>query len=218
MLTIAALALGALAASPPASAATPSARSGSTQSSIWHVNKIPASWHNAAAPASGFASAAVCSNPNTLWNENSNLVMEVYNSSTANGAKVDQWSSNGTNTQKWCFFQEGTWSGSPYYEIVNQNSGKCLELNGGNPNTVDGGVVDQWTCEANHPNEWWWIGYNASPGPGEDFIVMTQKSTDEGGDYVAEIYHSQKTRGARVDLWQIDNTATQQWCPVNCSG
>jgi hypothetical protein len=50
-----------------------------------------------------------------MYNENSNKVLEVYHSSTAMELR---YSYNGTNTQKWCFYYEGAWSGLPYFEIV----------------------------------------------------------------------------------------------------
>lgn len=41
----------------------------------------------------------------------------------------------------------------PYFMIVNQNSGKCLDLIGGN--TANGAVINQYTYDGNGPNQRW---------------------------------------------------------------
>ena len=41
----------------------------------------------------------------------------------------------------------------PYFMIVNQNSGKCLDLIGGN--TANGANINQWTYDYNGPNQRW---------------------------------------------------------------
>ncbi len=41
----------------------------------------------------------------------------------------------------------------PYFMIVNQNSGKCLDLIGGN--TANGANINQYTYDANSANQRW---------------------------------------------------------------
>lgn len=58
---------------------------------------------------------------------NKKLVMDVTSASTANGARVQLYSSNNTNAQKYRFESIGNGT----FEIVNINSGKMLDVAGG---------------------------------------------------------------------------------------
>ena len=63
--------------------------------------------------------------------------VEVAGGSSANGADVRPWTSNGTLSQAWSFVREGN-----YYRLVNANSGKCLETADGD--VVPGANAQQW--------------------------------------------------------------------------
>jgi hypothetical protein len=169
---------------------------------------LPASWHGYAPPAAQAASAAVCSNAEAIFNQNSGKVLEVYDSSTANGGTVDQWAYNGTQTQHWCFITVATLGGGvPVYEIINNNSGKCLDMP--NDNLADGQHLQQWTCNGNEQQEWAWFN--------EDTYDLIAPATDAnsiyGYLYMMEVYDSSTANGAEVDVWTGNNTATQHWCP-----
>lgn len=173
-----------------------------------HANQIPASWHGLA--PKNFAPNAVCSNPDTFWNENSSKVMEVYDSRTNNGATVDQWSSNGTNTQKWCLYQIP--DSAPVFEIVNDNSGKCLDVTNDTP--ANGTKVQQWSCLGNENQEWVQGGTGSGPGN----IWEPAMDIDHGYDFVLEVYGSSTADGGQVDIWKQNQSSTQYWCPVYCYG
>ncbi|WP_223642882.1 RICIN domain-containing protein [Corallococcus sp. EGB] len=68
-----------------------------------------------------------------------NKCIDVASSSTADGAKVQQWDCNGTNAQK---FHISPTSGG-FYKIINVNSGKALDIEG--VSTAENAVLHQWT-------------------------------------------------------------------------
>jgi hypothetical protein len=49
----------------------------------------------------------------------------------------------------------GSGAVQPYFMIVNQNSGSCLDLIGGDGS--NGARINQWTCDPNSPNQRWAI-------------------------------------------------------------
>ncbi|WP_254360472.1 RICIN domain-containing protein, partial [Corallococcus exiguus] len=68
-----------------------------------------------------------------------NKCIDVASSSTADGAKVQQWDCNGTNAQK---FHISPTSGG-FWKIINVNSGKALDIVG--VSTAENAVLHQWT-------------------------------------------------------------------------
>ncbi len=156
----------------------------------------------------GVPTAAACS-PVVLYNRHSGKVLEVYHSSTADGATVDQWSYNGSNTQKWCLSFIEYHNGLPEYYVVNHNSGKCLDL--ANGTTANGAKVQQWRCNGN-PQQQWAVTQPAS------HVYMLAPNTianiDQGWSYVLEVNGWSTANGGKVDIWQSHIGANQEW---NCS-
>lgn len=70
---------------------------------------------------------------------NKKLVTDVTSASTANGARVQLYSSNNTNAQKYRFESIGNGT----YKIINANSGKVLDVAGGS--TANGAALQQYT-------------------------------------------------------------------------
>ena len=70
---------------------------------------------------------------------NKKLVTDVTGASTANGARVQLYSSNNTNAQKYRFESIGNGT----YKIINANSGKVLDVAGGS--TANGAALQQYT-------------------------------------------------------------------------
>jgi len=83
-------------------------------------------------------------------------VVDVAGWSTANRGRVHMWAyriTGNVENQRWNFVDLG----GGLYQIVNNNSGKCLDksMDFGN---VDGELVYQYSCFANHPaNQLWWL-------------------------------------------------------------
>ena len=69
-----------------------------------------------------------------LVNRNSGKALDVYNLSTADGARITQWSRNNGNQQQWQFVS----SGDGYYQLKSRLSGKVLDVTA--KSTADGAV------------------------------------------------------------------------------
>jgi hypothetical protein len=201
--------------SPTASLAIgkPAAVASGPQKAPANFSKLPASWHGYAPPARRAArgnrtavvsqSANVCSNATTFYNRNSGAVVEVYDSQTTNGAIVDQWGYDGTQTQYWCSFITYYHNGTPVYELVNNNSGLCLDVPGSN--FADGQHLQQWQCNGTNAQEW---TFNDEAGGHAPYTTITTM----GGAYAMEVYGSSFANGAEVDIWTGNGTSAQGWC------
>lgn len=171
---------------------------------------LPASWHGYA-PRTATPNA-YCTGASVVYNRHSGKVLEVYGSGTGNGANVDQWAYNGSATQHWCFFEVGQDAGSiPVYEVVNNNSGKCLDLNHGT--TANGANIDQWTCIGALNEEWAAFVVNGS----YMFAPNTVANSNKGWLYVMEVHGAVTANGGNVDLWTSIDATNEEWCSGPCS-
>ena len=74
-----------------------------------------------------------------LVNHNSGKALDVYNSSTADGANVVQWTRTNATNQQFQFVD----SGGGYYRIKARHSGKMIDVSSWS--TADGAAIHQWT-------------------------------------------------------------------------
>jgi pectate lyase C len=124
----------------------------------------------------------------------------VYGGSHSNGANVSQWTDLGGDNQLWRFVSVG----SGYYEIINANSGRALEVYGWS--TADGGNIVQYQ-NLNNANQHWML---------EDSGGYVQLKNRHSGK-VAEVYQKSKTAGANINQWTDNEGTNQQWTLVNVS-
>ena len=220
---VAVIAVIGLAAAGSASARPAFASAASGQTLPANFSRVPASWHgyappaaksatNHAAKANGSAAAdssgGYCTGAETLYNGNSGLVMEVYDSSTAAGGIIDQWTFNATETQFWCFFLvSAPGNALTIYEIVNNNSGMCLDLPG--DNLFAGAHLQQWPCNGTEAQDWLWTNVDTY----DTLAPYTYANITSNFSYLMEISSSDKSDGGQVDVWTNDFTVTQTWCP-----
>ena len=130
-----------------------------------------------------------------LQNRNSNLNMDVWNASTANGANVAQGTVNGANNQKFTF----THLGNGMYKIIANHSGQSLDVN--NFNKDNGANVEQYP-------------YNATPN--QQFILVTTgdgfyKIVARHSGKLIEVAGASTTNGANVQQWQDNGQTCAQW-------
>ncbi|WP_327250318.1 RICIN domain-containing protein [Streptomyces sp. NBC_01244] len=93
-----------------------------------------------------------------LVNRNSGKALDVYGSSTADGARVSQWTrSDGANQQ----FRLAD-SDSGHVRLINRNSGKAVEMQGGS--TADGGNVVQYTDWGGANQQWQMVKLSSGGG------------------------------------------------------
>ncbi len=85
-----------------------------------------------------------------LTAKHSGKVLDVDQSSTADGATVKQYTSNGTDAQKWLLEDVG----GGYYSLKARCSGKALDVNGGPTATGNGVKVQQWTYGGGDNQKW----------------------------------------------------------------
>ena len=126
---------------------------------------------------------------------NKKLVTDVTSASTANGARVQLYSSNNTNAQKYRFESIGNGT----YKIINANSGKVLDVAGGS--TANGAALQQYTNNNTVAQQWTVRNY----GSGKIALVSVNanKAVDiPGGNAVQQ---------AQLQLYSPNGTVAQQW-------
>ncbi|MER6125475.1 RICIN domain-containing protein [Streptomyces sp. NPDC001795] len=155
----------------------------------WSLDTAAGTW----SPGSGIPSAGV----HTLTNGNSSLLMDVASGSTASGAKIIQWPSNGGTNQQWTL----TRVADNVYTLKSVKSGLCLDVP--NQSTATGVQLQQWTCNGGANQQWFLdlVGsYTGSTyllaGVGSDLDIGVAGST---------------TQGAAVDQETGTGATDQQW-------
>ncbi|MFF7051600.1 RICIN domain-containing protein [Streptomyces griseorubiginosus] len=98
----------------------------------WSLDAGAGTW----TPNSGVPTNAV----HTLTNAGSSMLMDVASGSTAGGAKVIQWQSNGGDNQKWTLNRLA----DNVYTLKSVKSGLCLDVP--SKSTVGNVQLQQWTC------------------------------------------------------------------------
>jgi hypothetical protein len=90
------------------------------------------------------ADAATTYGPYAFINNSSHLCMDVAYGSTADGGRIQQWYCYGGTPEKWSMVKVKRIGVTDYFELVNQNSNKCLDVPGGNGTA--GVLLQQWRC------------------------------------------------------------------------
>ncbi|MEN2740152.1 RICIN domain-containing protein [Microbacterium sp. X-17] len=119
--------------------------------------------------------------------------LDVWGLSTADGAAVDQGNCNGGTNQQWQLQASGS-----SYQIVNVNSGKCLQPSG---SAVAGAVMVQQTCGTGATQLW-----TISPTIGAYRSIVNTSS-----NLCLEVYGNSTTNGAATNLWSCNGGANQTW-------
>ncbi|MCF3105628.1 RICIN domain-containing protein [Streptomyces roseoverticillatus] len=94
-----------------------------------------------------------------IVNTGSNRCLEIDNSSKSNGALAQLWTCKGQRGAEWKFVEVGGSGDNTLYQVVNVNSGKCLEV--ADSRTDDGAPIQQWTCvKGLATQQWTYDGWN----------------------------------------------------------
>jgi hypothetical protein len=127
----------------------------------------------------------------------SNLCLDVPGAQLVNGVRLQQWSCNGSNAQKFTFRPvAGT---TNIYNIINLNSNKCLAVGGAS--LKDGGAIVQTTCNSN-TNQQFRLE-SASNSYYKLVAVHSNKCVEIAGASLAE--------GGRVVQRTCNTNNQQQW-------
>ena len=96
----------------------------------------------------------------------------------------------------------------PYFMIVNQNSGKCLDLIGGN--TANGANINQWSYDYNGPNQRWALQPTEN---GDHFKLISWVSGK-----AMSVSNDSTGTGAQIWAWDYAGDPSQQWDLVDVAG
>jgi glucosylceramidase len=95
----------------------------------------------------------------------------------------------------------GTW-----YQVVNTNSGDCVDDTGGSAS--NGTAVQQWACGSGNTNQEWQF----QPTSGGYYQVATRNNTSEVWDVTGGT--SATGNGTLIQLWSATGGTNQQWLPT----
>lgn len=126
---------------------------------------------------------------------NKKLVTDVTGASTANGARVQLYSSNNTNAQKYRFESIGNGT----YKIINANSGKVLDVSSGS--TANGAALQQYTSNNTVAQQWTVRNY----GSGKIALVSVNANK------AVDIPDGNAVQQAQLQLYSLNGTVAQQW-------
>ncbi|MDT3443340.1 MULTISPECIES: RICIN domain-containing protein [unclassified Pseudofrankia] len=148
-----------------------------------------------AAVVLGVASPARAASPYYQFKSvRSGLTLDVNGGSTAPGAQVIQWSSNGGDNQRWALFLTGNQG-----QVVNKKSGLCLNFDG-----VVGHTLTQEPCDGRFTELWQF--QVAADG--------TFQLRNYWSGLYADVYGDSLWPGAPIDGWYGNGALNQQFVSV----
>ncbi|WP_179082404.1 RICIN domain-containing protein [Streptomyces rectiverticillatus] len=103
--------------------------------------------------AAGTGQAAADDGSTLLVTTQGAICLEIENSSKSNGALAQQWSCKGQPGAEWKFVEVSGSGDDTLYQLVNVNSGKCLEI--ADSRTDYGAPIQQWTCVKGLATQQW---------------------------------------------------------------
>ncbi|AIS01329.1 RICIN domain-containing protein [Streptomyces glaucescens] len=136
-----------------------------------------------------------------LVNRNSGKALDVSGMSTADGARVNQWTRNDGNHQQWQFVD----SGGGYYRLKARHSGKVLDVAGAS--AADGAAVQQW-ADHNGANQQFRLA-DSDAG----FIRLINRNSGKA----VEVQGASTADGGNVVQYADWGGANQQWQLVKLS-
>lgn len=98
----------------------------------------------------------------------------------------------------------GTFNTGTYYKVINKNSNKSLDVNGGS--TSDGGNIIQWDYWGGNNQQW---SLSASSNSGYFSI------TNHNSNKVLDVNEQATNAGAGIVQWSYSGGASQQWQVVD---
>ncbi|WP_062431062.1 endo-1,4-beta-xylanase [Herbidospora daliensis] len=129
-----------------------------------------------------------------LLNRNSGKALDVYNLSTADGARITQWSRNNGTNQQWQFVS----SGSGWYRLKSRLSGKVLDVSG--VSTANGAAVVQWS-DGNGTNQQWRVADSGG------YVRLIARHSSKA----LEVQGASTADGANIVQYDDWNGTNQQW-------
>lgn len=148
-------------------------------------------YQDQASPGQGIESGAIY----TLTSKVSGKVLDVASSSTADGAKLHQWTSNNGNNQRFRVDHMG----DGYYKLTAMHSGLVIDVPYG---TSDRGVQLQQVVDYGTDAQRWRI-----VDAGGGYYKLVSKASG----LVMDVSNSSTADGAVVQQWTDNGTDAQRW-------
>ncbi|MEV8439379.1 non-reducing end alpha-L-arabinofuranosidase family hydrolase [Actinosynnema sp. NPDC051121] len=137
-----------------------------------------------------------------LVNRNSGKALDVSGASTADGAKITQWTRTNASNQQFQFVD----SGSGYYRLRARHSGKVLDVF--NWSAADGAAIVQW-ADGNGANQQFRLADSDS-----GYVRLVNRNSGK----VVEVQGAATNDGANVVQYGDWNGGNQQWQLVRVDG
>ncbi len=125
----------------------------------------------------------------------SGKTLDVKDRSTADGARIQQWTYVAGDNQKWI----ATPAGSGRYQIKSLLSGKCLDVKDGS--TADGAALQQWACNGFAQQRF--TLNQTSPGTFQIIASHSGKCLD--------VTKFGTTNGTLIQQWSCSGNTNQSW-------
>lgn len=131
----------------------------------------------------------------TLASKASGKVLDVAEVSTADGAKMQQWTNFNSNNQR--FRLEST--GDGYYKLVAMHSGKVVDVPSSSRNS--GVQLQQWTDNGTDAQRWRIVSV------GGGYYKLVSKASG----LVMDVSGASRADGAAVQQWEDNGSDAQLW-------
>jgi hypothetical protein len=154
--------------------------------SSWTLDVTTGTWTGTANPAAA---------TDRVTAANSGLLLDVSGASTADGAKIIQWSDTGGTNQRWRLAR----TTGNVYTITGVGSGKCLEVP--NSSTTQGTRLSIYTCNGGANQQW------ALASTGSTTYVLVNLASG----WVADVVSGATTTGAEIEQWANNGGSNQKW-------
>jgi ricin-type beta-trefoil lectin protein len=141
-----------------------------------------------------------------LMAQHSAKCLDVSNASTANGARIQQWTCVNAAQQQWTFANAVTANGHTWYKVRAAHSGKCLDVRDGS--TANGATVWQWSCVDVQQQQWRLAGISGTPW----FYLVSRKSGK-----CLDVSDGGTSNGTIVKQWTCTNVPQQHWATATVS-
>lgn len=136
-----------------------------------------------------------------LESRHSGLVMGIRAASTASGAELVQWASNGSQDQQFRFVD----AGGGYYKIQVRHSGLVLDVAGASRD--DGATVQQWG-DGGTTNQQWKITESGG------YATIVNRASGKALD----VWERSTAQGARISQYTPTGAVNQQWELIPAEG
>jgi hypothetical protein len=158
----------------------------------WTLDVTTGSWTGTSNPANATL---------RLTAANSSLLLDVSDASTANSAKIIQWSSTGGSNQQWAVARV---SGN-VYTLTGVGSGKCLEVPG--QSTTQGTQLDIYTCDGGTNQQWALEATGSYTSAASTSYVLVNLNSG----WVIDVVSGSTSAGASIDQWAANGGSNQTW-------